>query len=383
MAGPDMRIARETMISASNLDALVIGGGPAGAALGITLARGRRDVRIIEQTTTMHHKVCGEFISYEAANYADRLGVNLLALGAQAIHGVRLAKHRCIAECELPFPALSLTRRRLDEALLLNAQQEGAVVQRGHRVERLEKIGSGWHAHLSNGDTLLARSIFLASGKHDVAGHRRPPGTHNGLVAFKMYFRLTAREKQALRGWVELILFPGGYAGLQLTEDDDANLCLLVNRSTLTRCNNDWHRLFQHLLQSSEHLADRLQSAEPVLAKPLALSSIPYGMLRSHSEPGLWRLGDQAAVTPSFAGDGISIALHSAMLAAELYAHGGTSTQLAGRLHRDLQRPISLATSFSRLMVAAPSLAPALHAWPSLLGSIAKHTRVPASALAR
>lgn len=370
------------MISASNLDALVIGGGPAGAAVGITLARGRGDVRIIEQTTTMHHKVCGEFISYEAASYANRLGVDLSALGAQPIHGVRLAKHRCIAECELPFPALSLTRRRLDEALLLRAQQEGAVVQRGHRVERFAKTGSGWCAHLTNGETLLARSIFLATGKHDVVGHRRPPGTHNGLVAFKMYFRLTAYQQQVLRGWVELVLFPGGYAGLQLTEDGDANLCFLVNRSTLTRCSNQWHRLFQHLLQSSKYLAERLQGAEPLLAKPLALSSIPYGMLRSHSEPDLWRLGDQTAVTPSFAGDGISIALHSAVLAADLYAHGGTSAQLAARLHRHLHRPISLATSFSRLMIAAPSLALALHAWPGLLSSMAKYTRVPTSALA-
>jgi flavin-dependent dehydrogenase len=330
----------------------------------------------------MHHKVCGEFLSYEAANYARRLGLDLPALGALPIRGLRLARRKCIAECELPFPAMSITRRRLDEALLSRARDEGAIVQRDLRVERFEQTGSGWRAHLSNGETRHARSIFLATGKHDVTGHRRPPGTHNGLIAFKMYFGVTAEQRQALRGWIELVLFPGGYAGLQLTEDGDANLCLLVNRSTLIRCGNNWHRLFSHLLQSSEHLAARLEQAEPLLPKPLALSSIPYGMLYSHSEPGLWRLGDQAAVTPSFAGDGISIALHSAMLAADFYVCGKTSDQAALRSHRELRRPISLATSFSKLMIAAPGLTNALHAWPSLLGAIAKHTRVPHSALA-
>lgn len=384
MAGPVVRIPSERMMRGRQpeIEALIIGGGPAGAAAGTLLARHGRSVCIIEQSATSHHKVCGEFISYEAERYADSLGVNISALGAQPIHGVRLARRKCIAESELPFPALSITRRRLDEALLLQAQEEGAIIQRGRRVERSEQTGSGWRVHLAGGETLDARSIFLATGKHDLVGHRRPPGTHNGLVAFKMYFRLTPHQEKALNGWVELILFPGGYAGLQLTEEDDANLCLLVSRSTLSRCGNNWHRLVEHLLHSSEHLAERLQGAEALFAKPLALSSIPYGMLQSNSEPGLWRLGDQAAVTPSFAGDGISIALHSARLAVDLYARGGTSEQLAQRLHHELRSPISLATSFSRLMIAAPALASALHAWPSLLGAIAKRTRVPKDALA-
>lgn len=371
------------MTCGTDLETLIIGGGPAGAAVGALLARGGREVRILEQTATTHHKVCGEFLSHEAAVYANRLGLDLSALGALPIHGVRLARRKRIAECELPFPALSITRRRLDEALLLRAKEEGATVQRGCRVERFERAGSGWRAHLSGGETLHARSIFLATGKHDVAGHRRPPGSHNGLIAFKMYFGVAPQQQEALRGWVELILFPGGYAGLQLAENGDANLCLLVNRLALSRCGNDWHRLFEHLLDSSEHLAERLEGAVQRLAKPLALSSIPYGMLRSYTEPGLWLLGDQAAVTPSFAGDGISIALHSAVLAADLYARGGTSGRLAEHLHRELRGPISLATSLSQLMIAAPWLASALRAWPGLLRTIARHTRVPQTAPAR
>jgi flavin-dependent dehydrogenase len=365
------------------VEAHIVGGGPAGSAVGTLLARSGRQVQIIEQSSGMHHKVCGEFLSHEAVTYLRHLGLDPEALGAVPIHGVRLARRSWIAECALPFTALSITRRTLDEALLALAQRAGATVKRGQRVDNLQRSESPnphWLATLSGGAELHARSVFLATGKHDVAGHRRPGGTQNDLVAFKMYFRLAAPQQESLRGWVELVLFPGGYAGLQLAEEGETNLCLLVNRATLRRCGSNWRRLLEYILNSSEHLAERLSGALPLHEKPFALSSIPFGMLSSAPDCGLWRIGDQAAVTPSFSGDGMSIALHSAFAAAELFIRGGTSGQLAGQLRRDLRRPIAAATIYSRLMIAAPELAAALRPWPWLLRAIAWQTRVPQSA---
>jgi flavin-dependent dehydrogenase len=362
-------------------EALVIGGGPAGAAVGILLARRGHDVTIVEKTGSMHDKVCGEFLSGEAVRYLAPLGLDLRALGAVPIYGVRLARQKCIAECELPFAAMALTRRSLDEALLAQAAREGVEVRRGVRIATLQREQVGWNARVTDGDGIRARSVFLATGKHDLAGWRRQEGKQNDLVAFKMYFALAAAQQQALRGWIELCLFPGGYAGLQLAEDNRANLCLLVNRATLRNCGNDWQTLLAHILKFSEHLAGRLECAQPQMEKPLALSSIPYGMLLGNAEPDLWRLGDQAAVTPSFSGDGMSIALHSAAIAAELYPRGGTPLELAAQLKKELHAPISLATTISRLMISAPELAHVLRAWPQLLREFAGRTRVPQTAL--
>jgi flavin-dependent dehydrogenase len=188
-------------------------------------------------------------------------------------------------------------------------------------------------------------------------------------------------QQKALRGWIELCLFPGGYAGLQLMEDGNANLCLLVNRATLHNCENDWPTLLARILNFSAHLAGRLEGAQPLLEKPFALSSIPYGMLLHEAEPGLWRLGDQTAVTPSFSGDGMSIALHSAEVAAELYLNGRSSSEFAVRLQKELRSPIALATAISQLLIAAPALAHLLRAWPRLLRVLGNHTRVPQTAL--
>ena len=362
-------------------EALVVGGGPAGAAVGILLARQGSDVTIVEKTGSMHDKVCGEFLSSEAVQYLARLGLDLRTLGAVPIYGVRLARQRCIVECELPFAAMALTRRTLDDALLALAAREGARIRRGVRIAGLQREQSGWNARVTGRDAVRARSVFLATGKHDIGGWRRPEGKQNDLVAFKMYFALTAAQQQALHGWIELCLFPGGYAGLQLAEDGNANLCLLVNHESLRSCGNDWQTLLARILGYSDHLAERLDCARPLLEKPLALSSIPYGMLLRDAEPGLWRLGDQAAVTPSFSGDGMSIALHSAAVAADLYLRGGTSSELAARLHRELHGPIALATKISRLMIGAPALAHILRAWPPMLREFAGRTRVPQTAL--
>lgn len=363
-------------------EALVIGGGPAGAAVAMLLANKGREVTLIEKTTRAHDKVCGEFLSVEAVQYLAELGVNIRALGAVPVNGVRLVGRRAIAECELPFPAMSLSRRNLDEALLGLASNQSIELRRGLRVDALHHQKGDWTARLADGGTVRTRQVFLATGKHDLRGWHRPPGRQNDLVAFKMYFALSPTQERALRGWIELCLFPGGYAGLQLIEDGAANLCLLMNRRTLHACGNDWQKMLGHMLSCSDHLAERLASARALLQKPLALSSIPYGMLLHNTEPGLWRLGDQAAVTPSFSGDGMSIALYSAQIASSLYLKGGSSLELATRTRQELRKPIALATTVSRLMIAAPALAPVMRVWPALLGALAQGTRVPQAALA-
>jgi menaquinone-9 beta-reductase len=363
------------------VEAIVIGGGPAGAAVACHLARQGRETVLIEQSAVSQHKVCGEFISHEASRYLDDLGLNLERLGAVPIHGVRLSTRRRVAATELPFPAWSLTRRRLDEELLAQAVIDGVQVLRGERVETLENSSGVWSAAFPGGATKRARAAFLATGKHDLRGYRRPRGMHDDFVGFKMYWRLSPLQQRGLHGWVEIFLFTGGYAGLQLTEDFEANLCLLIHRRELRYCDNDWSRILARIMRFSEPLAARLDGATPLLARPLAISSIPFGLLRPNTDIGPWFLGDQAAVIPSFSGDGISIALHSAKVASVLYGNGRTPDLLAQMLNRQLRRPIAFAGVFSKLMTASPDIVALARFWPQSLRIVASQTRIPQVAL--
>lgn len=395
---------------ASSAPRVVVGGGLAGSALAILLARSGRAVTLVEQHTGPRHKVCGDFLSAEALIYLRALGLDPLELGALPISTIRLAAGGRLVEAPLPFPAMSLTRYALDEALLGLAATLGANLLRGSRAESLthpEDLANpaltrpatdltptfgDWQLRLASGDILSADTVFLATGKHDLRGHSRPKGRHTTLVAFKHYLRLDPREHAALGSAIELILFPHGYTGLQPVEPDQfgprANLCLLVDRDHLRSLGTgtgggtgSWRSLLGHLLRLSPHLRRRLSGSEPILEQPLALSNIPYGLLRrSPSAPGLWPLGDQAAVIPSLTGDGMSIALHTAHLAAAMHFAGQTATDFTSTLHRTLRRQLALATLASRLAVR-PSLQPAIGALarvnPNLLQHFARATRIP------
>lgn len=360
--------------------ALIIGGGPAGSALAILLARSGTAVEVLEKAPAAKHKMCGEFLSEEAIRYLRALAVDPAGLGAGEAMNVRLAAGGVIGECALPFTGMSLARRVLDEALLARALQLGAQVERGNGVESLRRQDGQWIARLSNGGERRAETVFLATGKHDLHGWSRPAGKQNDLVAFKMYFRLQRRQREEIAGRVELVLFPGGYGGLLLLDHDVLNLCVLVKKAMLRRTGK-WPDLLRHMQRASPHLAKYLDGAEPLLEKPLALSAIPYGYLCQRATDGLWRLGDQAAVIPSFSGDGISIALHSAHLAAEDYLRGRSSDEYQRRLCAQLRRPVGVATAVSRLMVSAPAAAQMVRVWPKMLSAITRQTRVPKEAL--
>jgi menaquinone-9 beta-reductase len=364
---------------AAAADVLVIGGGIAGAAVAAHLGRAGRKAVLIERKAQPHDKVCGEFVSGDAAVYLHGLGIDLENLGAVRISTVRVYARRDVVSASLPFPAFSISRRVLDEAVLGIASARGADLRRGRAVRSLRPLDGGWIAGLDDGSTLAARDAFLATGKRDLKGWKRPPGRQNEFVAFKMHWRLSTAQAAALAASVELFLFPGGYAGLALVENGVANLCLVVGRRHLALLNNRWDLLLSALRSDFLMLHQRLAGATGCWDRPLAIASIPYGHVQRRGI-GPWCIGDQAAVTPSFSGDGIAIALHSAQLAVRYYLAGQPSSQFQSRLARDVAGQVRLATLLSRLLVLPEGQAVAMalaRLAPSIVDHIAHRTRIP------
>ena len=366
-------------MTAAELPALVIGGGVAGAALAAHLAQAGRRVLLVERRDGPHDKVCGEFISGEAGLYLDDLGIDLAAFGTVRMRVVRLAVGRQVATVPLPFPAFSLSRRVLDEALLQAAAGRGAQIRRGCAVRALARREGGWGAELEGGETIAADAVFLATGKHDLRGWRRPPGAQNDLIAFKLHWRLAREEAMSLGAGVELVLFPGGYAGLERVEGGLANLCLVVRRRQFAALGRRWDALLSSLRAASPHLHERLAGALACAGRPLAIASIPYGHVASAGR-GPWLLGDQAAVIPSFCGDGIAIALHSARLAADIHLAGGTADEFQRRLAREVAGQVRRATWMSRVLVRRAGQIAAVAAarlLPDIVAGVARTTRIP------
>jgi flavin-dependent dehydrogenase len=364
-----------------NAEIAIIGGGLAGTSAAIELAQAGRDVLLLEREAEPKHKVCGEFLSQEALDSLQALGVNAATLGAAKIHSVRLLNARHAIHAALPFAAMSLTRKCLDEAMLERASAVGARVKRGMRVTHLQREHDHWRISVDGSEDILAKAVFLATGKHDVPGLPRPDGVQRDFVGFKLHLQLALEETAALDGHIELMLFRGGYAGLACVEDGGANLGWIVHRRELLR-HGGVEGMLKAMQQQCPQLAERLRNAEPLLAKPLAISPIPYGFVRKTSADGIWFLGDQAAVIPSFTGDGMSIALHSGRLAATMYVNGADAASYQRTLAAQLRRQVWLATILSRGLTWTPSRAmitAAMRVWPGSIAWAAKSTRISES----
>ena len=366
-------------------EVLVIGGGVAGCAASIALARKGRGVTLIEREPTPRHKVCGEFLSGEALEDLHALGIDVASLGAVPIDYVRLAAARRAAEAPLPFPAASFTRKALDTALIAEAIAAGVRVERGRSVQTLARTASGmWQATLSDDDRFEAPTAFLATGKQDLRGYARPDDPQR-WVAFKMYFRLAPAQAAELSHASELMLYPGGYGGIQPVEDGVANLCCVVQQRHLARVGYRWENFLAKMQQDCPHLAMRLAGAAPLLDKPIAITHIPYGYIRPTTEDGLYCIGDQAAVIPSFTGDGISIALHTARCAVAAYVRAEPAPLFQAKLRMALRNQMRLAefaadglnNSFARAVLPF-----CLRVWPGVMRVTARLTRVAQHAAA-
>lgn len=361
--------------------ALIAGGGPAGAATAILLGHGGAMPVLIERHAEPQDVVCGGFLASDALTMLGRIGIDAGALGAHPIGRVRLIAGRQVAETALPFRAAGLSRTRLDAALIEAAIEQGATVERGLTVRRAD--GDALCLHLSDGTTIGAEALFLATGKHDLRGVPRS-ALPDDDPALGLRVRLDAGPalRSTLDGTIELHLFRGGYAGLLLQEDGGANLCLSVAQSRLKAVDGQPERLIESLGREAPLLAERFAAASGI-GSWASVARVPYGWRAPRGEAGLFRLGDQAAVIASLAGDGIAIALASAIRAAHAFLHDGAEGALGFQsdFAQRTRRPIGLANLLRHWgetpWIAHPLIALLGHT-PGLMRYAATTTRIGA-----
>ena len=171
--------------------AIAAGGGLAGAAFALEVVRCGGRAMIVEKSAGPHHKVCGEFLSENAALLLGYLGVDCDRLGCSKVETLRLADGPSQVTARLPFQGRGLSRFRLDEALLAAAAAAGVEVLRATVVEGIAEDAVGARVQTSGGE-LRADVVGLSSGKHNVRGFSRPGGP---LVGFKNFMWTHPRRR--------------------------------------------------------------------------------------------------------------------------------------------------------------------------------------------
>ncbi|WP_439599133.1 NAD(P)/FAD-dependent oxidoreductase [Falsiroseomonas sp.] len=353
---------------------LILGGGPAGAAAAITLARSGDAPLLVERAAVPAEKVCGEFLGADAAALLEGLGLDLAAMGAVPIRTALFGAGRHRSQMPLPFVAWSLPRLRLDAALLDLAAAAGAELRCGVAAVAAEAHAGGWRLRLADGARLEGARLVLATGKHELRGLARP--ATGGALGLKL-----AVEGVELGEAIALLACRGGYAGLQPRAGGGANLCLALAPGTpgLAEAARDPAALLAHVAEGSALAAGLLRAARPGWPRPLAVAGVPYGYLHrgGAGSPGLFRVGDQVAVVPSLCGDGIAMALASGQRAAAAIQAGRGAAAYHAAWAGAVAPGMRLAGLADGLMARAPwALVRGAGAWPRLAGWAARGTRM-------
>lgn len=360
--------------------ALIAGGGPAGSAAAITLARAGLRPLVIERDRLVGDAICGGFVSWRTCEALSALGIDPCALGGEQVTQVRLLTGDRVAEAALPGAAIGVSRRLLDRALSDAALAAGASIERGVAIAAYEQASDGATLRLRDGTRLAAERIILATGKHDLRGLPRPrpkPG-EDRMAGVRVRIDAASALRRRLAGTIELHLFGGGYAGLILQEDGTANLCMAVRGSRLAEAGTP-AALIERLGREAPLLGDRLGGGSIIAAD--AIAQVPYGWRARETSAGVYRAGDQAGVISSLAGEGIGIALATGISAALAVARDDSAHRFQRATAARLRAPLRTADMIlamaerprsARLMIAA------LSRLPALAGLAARLTRVPA-----
>lgn len=319
---------------------------------------------LVDRDAEAGDALCGGFLSWRTAERLHGLGVDPETLGAHPVERLLLFGEGRPAEIALPKRAFGLSRKALDKALRHRALVEGAelVVDTVREIDGLRVTGRAneWQAD----------SLFLATGKHDLRGSARPRSAKDPALGLRVRLEPSPGLAKRLRHIIELHLFGGGYAGIVLQEDGTANVCLAVRKSLIGEAGSNPVQLLARLAAGHPHFALRLEPGWRD-ARVDTIGSVPYGWSAQTTEAGLFRLGDQAAVIPSLAGEGIDIALASGIAAAEAWLAGGADAAPAFQqaLHQRVRGPLMWAgaawglaerPTITRLGLAAARFAPSL-----------------------
>jgi len=303
----------------NSYECVVIGGGVAGSTAAYHLTKLGYKVALIEKTQGPHHKVCGEFLSFESMVYLKEMGIQLDD-DTPIIKHFKLFSPRSNTGFTFPSPGRGISRYKLDEELLNNAKKIGADVFRGVCMRGTHEEGGGLIRIQTNGNDFYARNLFIATGKYDHSKEYKRQGKDHSYLGFKTHFKFKSPCND-LKETTILFSFPGGYGGICPVENDTMNFCFVIDKTIYRSLKGNFDSAVAYLRQQNSKLDSILQEAS-LMDSLCAISYIPYGFLRYQNSIGnVYFLGDQRMVIPSFTGDGMAIAISTAKNCAYEFDH--------------------------------------------------------------
>lgn len=331
----------------TGFDAIVIGAGPAGSCAAILLAGAGWRVALVEKQAYPRKKVCGECISATSLPILDVLGIGhaVARLAGRPLRQVALVCGARTVRAPLPAYAdpvhrwgVAIGREHLDALLLEQARCRGVSVFQPWQVCGIAGTPGHFECRLRQADAgderLLAVSLVI-----DAHGSWEPPIRQEGglaappayphrssdLFAFKANFVRTALEP----GLLPVLAFPGGYGGIVIADGARATFAFCLRRDALMKARSRFTGLkpaeaAQCWVRRHSSAAAALLDDGVQLGKWLGAGPIRPGIHLGKRDEVIFRIGNAAGEAHPIIGEGISMALQSAVLLVDTIVRHGT-----------------------------------------------------------
>lgn len=316
-------------------DTCIIGGGLAGLALSIGLAKSGYTVALFEKEQYPFHKVCGEYISLESLGFIESLGLPVSNMQLPVIKRLLVsAPNGNLLQQELPLGGFGISRYRLDYELNLLARQNGVHVFENCKAEDVVFVNEQFHVQTTLG-RFSGRTCCGSFGKRSNLDLRmkRPffnqkPNKLNNYIAVKYHINTNFPADT-----IALHNFKDGYCGISQIEEGKYCLCYLTNAKNLASSENSIPLMEKNILQRNPHLQQIFEHSEMLYDHPLTISQISFAP-KTQVENHLLLLGDAAGMITPLCGNGMSMALHAAKIATPLIQQFLSSNMTRDSLER-------------------------------------------------
>ena len=300
----------------------ILGGGPAGSAAAIAACAHGAEIHVIEQSLNPRHKVCGEFISGEACEVLEELGIwnPFLDLRPARTRRCYLRFGSRAKQWKLAEPAFGLSRLELDRLLLNHAITLGARVSRGQRTHEDEQAPGS--------------IIIKATGRHTKGSKPRR------LFGFKSHFEGPSDDA------VEVFFGPSSYIGISTVENGIVNLCGLAPESALRRYDFSFDDFVYNFPGMAERLKPMSRRMPWLATAPLMFSGTRHRTVKGD----VYAAGDALSFVDPFTGSGILNALLTGRMAGNAAAAGYTHDRYIKECYELIHRPLAVSALFRTLL---------------------------------